>query len=158
MLLEPLSDYSRDWAERLIEEHWGSSVIVSRGVRHRVGALPGFVARQGGEYVGLVTYYARGDECEIVSMDSLLEGIGVGSALIEVVKEVAIAAGCKRLWLITTNDNTHALRFYQKRGFSLVAVHRNALALSRKLKPEIPLVGMNGIPLQDEIELEMMLT
>jgi hypothetical protein len=50
-----------------------------------------------------------------------------------------------------------ALRFYQQRGFVLAAIHRNALEQSRKLKPEIPLVGNDGIPLRDEIELEMML-
>jgi RimJ/RimL family protein N-acetyltransferase len=73
------------------------------------------------------------------------------------VKEVAVASGCERLWLITTNDNTPALRFYQKRGFQLVAIHRNALEHSRRLKPQIPLLGLNGIPLRDEIELEMLL-
>jgi GNAT superfamily N-acetyltransferase len=153
----PLSDHSRGWAERLIEEHWGSSVVVSRGIVHRPGALPGFTAEQDGDHVGLITYDVQGDDCEIVSLDSLVEGIGIGSALIEAVKEAAAAARCKRLWLITTNDNTAALRFYQKRGFSLVAVHRDALARSRELKPEIPLMGMDGIPLRDEIELEMML-
>jgi RimJ/RimL family protein N-acetyltransferase len=92
------------------------------------------------------------------SLHSVEQGSGVGSALIEAVKKAAIAARCKRMWLITTNDNTAAMRFYQKRGFVLVAVHRNALERSRKLKPEIPLVGMDGIPLRDEIELEMILT
>ena len=80
------------------------------------------------------------------------------SAEIEAVKEVACKAGCRRLWLITTNDNLNALRFYQKRGFALVAVHRNALEISRKFKPEIPLIGADGIPLRDEIELEMILS
>jgi hypothetical protein len=61
------------------------------------------------------------------------------------------------LWVITTNDNVDALRFYQKKGFKLVAVHRNAIEQSRKLKPEIPSVGKNGIPLRDENELEMRL-
>ena len=67
------------------------------------------------------------------------------------------AAGCRRLWLITTNDNLAALRFYQRRGFELVAVHRRAVAAARRLKPEIPLVGAHGIPIRDEIELEMAL-
>jgi DNA-3-methyladenine glycosylase I len=74
-----------------------------------------------------------------------------------VVKKVARQSGCRRLWLVTTNDNLNALRFYQKRGFALVAVHRNALEISRKLKPEIPLIGADGIPLRDEIELEITL-
>jgi GNAT superfamily N-acetyltransferase len=104
-----------------------------------------------------VTYHIEGDACEIVSLDSLVEGIGIGAALIEAVKDAALAAGCTRLWLITTNDNLHALRLYQKRGFVLAALHRNALEVSRRLKPQIPLVGLDGIPLRDEIELEMRL-
>jgi ribosomal protein S18 acetylase RimI-like enzyme len=92
-----------------------------------------------------------------VTIDSDKPSIGVGTVLIDAVKEIARQAGCSRLWLITTNDNMNALRFYQKRGFVLVAVHRNALERSRKLKPEIPLIGDDEIPLRDEIELEMML-
>jgi ribosomal protein S18 acetylase RimI-like enzyme len=92
-----------------------------------------------------------------VTIDSDKPSIGVGTVLIDAVKEIARQAGCSRLWLITTNDNMNALRFYQKRGFVLVAVHRNALEQSRKLKPEIPLIGDDEIPLRDEIELEMML-
>jgi DNA-3-methyladenine glycosylase I len=105
----------------------------------------------------LVTYRIEGEACEIVSLDSTIETIGIGSALIQAVRDTAASAGCKRLWLVTTNDNMAALRFYQKRGFVLVAVHRNALDESRRLKPEIPLVGIDGIPLRDEIELELSL-
>jgi len=61
------------------------------------------------------------------------------------------------MWLITTNDNTRALRFYQKRGFHLVAVYPNSLNESRRLKPQIPIIGIDGIPLRDEIELEITL-
>jgi ribosomal protein S18 acetylase RimI-like enzyme len=63
-------------------------------------------------------------------------------------------AGCRRVWLITTNDNLEALGFYQKRGFVLAALHRNAMAETRRFKPNIPLIGMGGIPLRDELELE----
>ena len=108
-----------------------------------------------GERVGLITYHIEQESCEIVTLNSVQGSMGVGTALIDVVRYVARYSGCRRLWLVTTNDNLNALRFYQKRGFVLVAVHRNALEVSRKLKPEIPLVGMDGIPLRDEIELEM---
>jgi hypothetical protein len=109
------------------------------------------------EKVGLATYKISGASCELVSINSTLPSSGVGTALIEAVRNIATKSGCKRLWLITTNDNMNALRFYQKRGFILVAVHKNALGLSRKLKPEIPIIGNDGIPLRDEIELEMIL-
>jgi len=49
------------------------------------------------------------------------------------------------------------LRYYQKNGFHLHALRVNALAESRKLKPEIPAFGNDGIPLRDEIELSMTL-
>lgn len=153
--IRQLNSDDRDWVRQLITENWGAEVVVSRGAIHHPHKLPGFVAVQKEEKVGLVTYHIEGDSCEIVSINSARPSIGVGTALIEAVKEVAYQAGCRRLWLITTNDNLYALRFYQKRGFVLVAVHRNALEVSRKLKPEIPLIGADGIPLRDEIELEV---
>jgi ribosomal protein S18 acetylase RimI-like enzyme len=90
-------------------------------------------------------------------MNSLAEARGVGSALVDAVRNAAANAGCQRLWLITTNDNTTALRFWQKRGFRLAALYRNAIEQSRKLKPEIPLTGNDGISIRDEIELEIKL-
>ena len=65
--------------------------------------------------------------------------------------------GCYRIMLITTNDNLNALRFYQKRGFDIVKLYRNAVDVSRKLKPQIPLIGMDNITIKHEIELELIL-
>ncbi|MNV93512.1 hypothetical protein D3C71_1882140 [compost metagenome] len=61
------------------------------------------------------------------------------------------------MWLITSNDNTRAIRFYQKRGLDLKAVHRDAITEARKLKPSIPLIGMDGIPIRHELEFELTL-
>jgi N-acetylglutamate synthase-like GNAT family acetyltransferase len=107
--------------------------------------------------VGLVTYSIEGEACEIVSLDSLAENQGIGTALVQAVGTAARQAGCRRLWLITTNDNTPALRWYQKRGFRLAALHRGAVDQSRRVKPEIPLTGLDGIPIHDELELEILL-
>jgi len=155
--VRPLRNDDRDWAVRLIEEHWVSAKIVSRGRVHHASDLPGLVATQDDKPVGLVTYRMDVDECEIITMNALEEGAGIGSALLEAVKSKAAHAGCKRLWLVTTNDNLTALRFYQEKGLRIVAVHRNAVEESRRIKPEIPIIGMNGIPIRDEIELELLL-
>lgn len=141
----------------MLKEWWAGPRIVTRGKLHHADELPGFIAIQDSKPAGLITYDIVGEQCEIVTMNSLVEGKGIGSALIDAVKNVAVTAGCKRLWLITTNDNTAALRFWQKRGFRLAAAHRNAIEKSRLLKPEIPLTGNDGIPIRDEIELEMIL-
>ena len=153
--IKPLNKGDHDWVVSLLKEHWGSTRMVTRGKLFQADELPGFAAIQDDKPVGLITYRMDGDECEITSINSLVEKAGIGTALIDAVKDVATIARCKRLWLITTNDNTAALLFYQKRGFMLVAVYPNALEQSRKLKPEIPLVGIDGIPLRDEVELEL---
>ena len=155
--VRPIADDDKGWVVEALETHWNSTLVVSRGVLHDISVQEGFAAVEDGLPIGLLTYHIVGDQCEITLMQSMREGIGVGSALIGAVKDTAVQEGCKRLWLITTNDNLHALGFYQKRGFTLASVYPNALARSRELKPGISMTGMNGIPLRDEIELEMAL-
>jgi hypothetical protein len=105
---------------------------------------PAFVAETaGGQLAGMLTYVPGQDwqQCEILTLHAA--------------GQLARRKGCTRLWVITTNDNVDALRFYQRRGFCLVAVHRGAVDRSRaRLKPEIPTAGAYGIPLRDETELE----
>src|SRR6266480_5647996 len=155
--IQPLNTADREWVSQFMLEHWGSNKVVSRWVVYYPQDLPGFVALHESEKVGLVTYNITGASCEIVTIDSIRPSSGVGSALIKAVRYIAINSGCKRLWLITTNDNMNALRFYQKRGLHIVAVYPDAIERSRKLKPSIPLVGNDGIPLRDELELEVSL-
>ena len=147
----------RGWVRQFMIDRWGAPTVVGHGVVYEPDRLPGFAAYAGGALAGLLTYRIAGAACEIVTLDSLREGTGVATALIAAAEAAAQAAGCARLWLITTNDNLRALRFYQKRGFRMVAVHRGAVDRARALKPEIPLLGNDGIPLRDEIELELLL-
>jgi ribosomal protein S18 acetylase RimI-like enzyme len=155
--IRPLTPADRGWVAHRIAESWGAEVVVAHGVLYRPADLSGLAAEAGDEIIGLLTCHIEGKACEIVTLDSWRERLGVGSALIEAARQAARQAGCRRLWLVTTNDNTHALRFYQKRGFTIAAVHVNAIEKSRQLKPEIPLTGMDGIPIRDEIEFEMSL-
>ncbi len=145
------------WLIPYLKEEWGSTTIVTRMRRYDAPTLPGYVGIQNGAPAGIILYRISDHACQIILLASFIAQIGIGSALIETVRRLAVAQHCQRLWLITTNDNLPALRFYQKRGFSLAAFHRNALAEARKLKPEIPVVGCDGIPLRDELELEMMI-
>lgn len=152
--VRPVAAGDEAWVRAAIRARWGGETVVSRGAVWEPARLPGFVAEEGGRPVGLITYRETGDECEIVTIDALVERAGVGTILIEAVVAAARAAGHVRVWLITTNDNLDALRFYQRRGFVLAALHRGAVADSRRLKPTIPAVGSHGIPIRDELELE----
>jgi ADP-ribose pyrophosphatase len=154
-MITSLTSSDLPWARSFLQERWGLPVI-TRGKAYDPTAYPGFIAKdRGGLPQGLVTYRIEAGECEILSLDSLSGGYGIG--LVKTVKLAALEAGCWRLWLITTNDNLSAMRFYQKVGFQMAAVHRNALAVSRQLKPSLPLIGEDGLPLRDEVEFEMIL-
>jgi GNAT superfamily N-acetyltransferase len=157
IIVQPVEDADRCWVEQFVQRRWKSMYVVSHGMAYEVGKLPGFVAWLDDERAGLLTYHIENEECEIVTLDSLQPASGVGTALIDAVKILTLHAGYKRLWLMTTNDNLHALRFYQRRGLVLVAVYRDSVERSRKLKPQIPALGQDDIPLRDEVELELIL-
>ena len=144
-------------AEEFLARH--SSLRVARlGELIRPLDHPALVAgAAGGRLVGMLTYVPTQDwrQCEILTLHAGEQWRGAGTALIEAAGQLARRQGCTGLWVITTNDNVDALRFYQRRGFCLVRVHRGAVDRSRaSLKPEIPPIGAYGIPLRDEIELE----
>ena len=139
-------------------EHWGADWMVAHGRIFRLDELDGFLAREKNELLGLATFWLEAGACEVVSLDSLRPGQGIGTALLRAVEDCARQAGCRVLKLTTTNDNTRALRFYQKLGFELAALRPGAVNLSRRLKPSIPEFGLDGIPIRDEIDLVLPLT
>ena len=147
----------KKWVETFLMEHWYDTKIVVHNEVIFPAEHPGFVCSEGERTLGLVTYRIVEDCCEVLSLDSLQEGEGIGTALLNAVIETAKEEHCKKVWLITTNDNLQALRFYQRRDFSIISISPGAVDRSRMIKPSIPLIGENGIPIRDEIELTIFL-
>ncbi|MDZ5470503.1 GNAT family N-acetyltransferase [Bacillus sp. 31A1R] len=139
-------------------EHWGSpKMVISSGV-YECDSLPGYVCLSDKqEVIGLVTFVDRGNEREIISLDSILENKGIGSNLMELAETDAKQANMDKITLITSNDNINAIKFYQKRGYRIVQVLCDAIDEARKIKPSIPLIGYHGIPIKDELVLEKMI-
>lgn len=135
--------------------HWFTTDMAVRGEIVDMTKLDGFVVYDKETIIGLITYKIKGNECEIMSLDSLKENQGIGTALVNKVIEIAREKKCRKIELITTNDNINAIGFYQKRGFEMSNLYCNALEISRKLKPSIPLMGNFNIPLKHEIEFKM---
>ena len=153
------SKIDMEWIKDIYIQTWGGDICVSRGKVQKVDDFSGgFVAEMSGQNVGFITYTISGLEIEITGLVSLKEKIGIGSALVKAVINVANTQKMKKACLVTTNDSLNAIGFWQKRGFKLVKVYPNVMEYTRKLKPSIPLIGENGIPLRDEIELEMILS
>jgi GNAT superfamily N-acetyltransferase len=155
--IRPSEKRDRDWIETVLTRLWGSPCVASLDRLHDAVTLPGFIAASEDERLGLVTYHLVDRECEVVTLNSLREGYGIGTALLQAVRQQAVRAGAERLWLVTSNDNLIAQTFYPKRGLVLARVHRDAVTRVRDLKPEIPLVADNGLPIRDMLEYEELL-
>jgi len=132
---------------------WGSDILVSRGKAYKAEDLEGILVYENDKIIGLGLFYIKND-CEIVLLETSIQNKGIGTKIIERIKEIAKIKNCNRLWLITTNANTNALGFYQRRGFHISNIYINAMEESRKIKPEIPKME-EGIEIRDEIELEI---
>jgi ribosomal protein S18 acetylase RimI-like enzyme len=157
MNIRPKTAEDEGWVRGLLSEHWGGTMVVAHGRRFEADRLAALVA---GERAGLATYRIsdNGREAELVTLDAAVPRRGVGTALVAGLVELLRGRGVTILRLTTTNDNLTALRFYQRRGFRIVAVHPGAMVAARRLKPTIPELGEHGIPIRDEIELELVLS
>lgn len=153
MRIRAVAEDDRTWLAKVLTERWGSTTMVSRGVTLAADRLPALVAEVDGERVGLLTYHHTGAEIEVVTLDALRTRTGVGSRLLDALAEEARRLGATRIWLITSNDNIDALRFYQRAGYRITAVYPGAVDRAREVKPSIPLVGAYDIEIHDEIEL-----
>ncbi|MFP4459978.1 MAG: GNAT family N-acetyltransferase [Candidatus Zixiibacteriota bacterium] len=147
----------QDWIEGILKARWGDVKIVSRERMHDASKLPAFIAIVNGIRMGLITYRFSPNGCEIKSVDSLRDGMGIGKKLIDKVKEITIGNGMRRLWLITTNDNCRAIGYFQIQGFHLTELYPGIVEKYRQMKPQIPEIGYNNIPIRDELVLEMKL-
>lgn len=150
-----ISSENRHLINDFLSTHWFSTDIVVRGELVDMTRIDGFAMIEKEDIIGLITYRIIDKECEIMSLDSLKEKQGIGSSLIQKIKEVAINQQCTKLKLITTNDNIDAFYFYQRRGFDMVALYYDSIKVSRILKPSIPALGNHNIPLRHEIEFAM---
>jgi GNAT superfamily N-acetyltransferase len=152
------------WAERLLTDEFGGRDQARRGELMDPLAGEVLVAELDGLPAGFVSYLVSASgsapEAEIQALLTIprVRGQGVGSALLDAARGELRVAGVRRIWLVTTNDNLDALGFFQRRGWRLAAARPGAVDEARRtLKPSIGEVGANGIPIRDELDLELRL-
>ncbi len=150
-----IEDKDRDQVARFIERHWGSTRVISCGQMYYPHELEGIIERRDGEIVGLLTMHVDGDAMELLTLNATLEGQGIGSSLMLAAIDETRKRGLARVWLSTTNDNLRAVGFYQRLGFRMIEIHIGAVDEARKIKPQIPKVGRDGIAIHDEIIMEL---
>lgn len=145
------------WLEELMDRDWGGLPLVIRGKKYYPASLNGIIAENENGIAGFLFYEVRDQDCEIIVFEIFNKFQGTGTQILNQLKEIATNKKCRRLYLMTTNDNLDALRFYQKRGFHICGIHLDSVKISRQIKPTIGITGDHGIPVRDEIDLEFLL-
>jgi GNAT superfamily N-acetyltransferase len=141
----------------LMNKHWGGEPLVIRAKNYYPSKLEGILAIQENEIIGFLFFDYQANSCEIVVFEVFRKLQGIGTKILNKLKAIATKKNCNRVYLMTSNDNLDALRFYQRQGFYICAIHIDSVKNSRKMKPGIPMIGEYGIPLRDEIDLELLL-
>lgn len=138
-------------------QNWSSTAVARRGELIEARDLAGYVALLGGRRAGLVLVDVHDDDLEVVAISTDTPRIGVGRALMQQCLDHARELGVRRVWLSTTNNNTAAITLYQRMGMDLSAYHRHGVRASRVLKPSIPMRDSTGVPIDHELEFELLL-
>ena len=150
LLVREVTDGDRPWLRALIEEQWGIPVVTPTGAYSEPETQHGLVVEIDGERAGALTYARDGGEWEIVTVIAAIQGVGVGRALLEEVRQMAERSRATRLWLITTDD-TGAAAFYEHLGMIRARTHKDFIEVVRRAKP-------STAGYRDAYELEWRLT
>jgi ribosomal protein S18 acetylase RimI-like enzyme len=155
LAIRPAVSADRARIAELADHFWGEIEVECFGRSYPVGALPATVACDGDEIVGFASYAREGDAVNLVMLNVLprWQGRGAACALIAAVTEVARAEGAARVIVATTNDDLPALGLYQRLGFTITEVRAGKL-LEHHGGIEL---GFAGIPVRDEIRMELRL-
>jgi ribosomal protein S18 acetylase RimI-like enzyme len=151
--IEPLVDQTE--MQALLSRRWGDTLMMF-GRAWKIGDYAALVARdRKGEALGLATYALQKATMLVLTVDNFSETRGLGKALLEAVEALARQQGARALRVLTTNDNTPAIRYFQKLGFKMVAFYPGAITIYRTVARDLPEIGVDGIPVRDAIELEI---
>ncbi|HLK14168.1 MAG TPA: GNAT family N-acetyltransferase [Fimbriimonadaceae bacterium] len=142
-----------EWVRARLIEYWHGPMIERTDEFIDASELPALIAVLDARPAGLATVMLHQDHGEVMTLDSSLEGRGVGSALMTAAEVLVREAGLSEIRVFTANSNLNALGFYQRRGYRMWAIHRDTIARARAQKPEIPLYAENRIRNADEVEL-----
>lgn len=109
------------------------------------GAVIGHLQLTDGEEIGDI-------ELKSLAVAEDRQGRGVGRALVERAIRECRADGFRRLLVATAAADIDNLRFYQKRGFRMLAVERDAFTPAEGYPDGLM---VDGIPLRDRVWLSL---
>lgn len=158
LLIRPSTISDSLLIQELMMKYWGGEPLIIKGEKYFPSKLPGFLLVQTDEIKGFLFYTIYGTIYEIIVFEIFNKFTGLGTIMLNKFIDLVKSQQGTKIQVMTTNDNLDALRFYQRRGFTIQELRLNALKNSRNIKPTIPEFGDYKIPLRDEIFLALSIT
>lgn len=143
----------QEYIRKYWESTWGLPVVSTRR-SYNPEDVQGLVYRdEWGEAQGLITWHIEGDSAELVTVDAYQQGRHIGGRLLTAAEAELLKRGGRHLMIVTTNDNLRAIGFYVRHGYRITKLDLDGVERVRKLKPDVPRTGHDGLPLRDMLEL-----
>ena len=152
-----IQDADREEVAEFVERHWRSRMVISAGRAFHPHKEQGIIERHDGRIVGLLTYHVEDDGMVILTHNSTIAGARIGTSLMLNAIETARERKCRRVWLTLSNDMLRAVGLYQRLGFRLVKIKLGAIDEARMTKPQSPKVSDRGVPIRDEMVMELII-
>lgn len=152
MEITRITDDNRKMLTQFIIDNWYGSIMIIKGERVDITTEDGYCIIDKNSVVAVVTYRLKNNICEITLLYTVKQRCGIGKKLVHEVTKTVRNKGGDTVMVVTTNDNIEAIAFYQKMGFDIVNIYRNSMDYVRKMRPTVPIMGENNIPLRHEIE------
>ena len=113
------------------------------------------VAVSGGEVIGHLQLTGAGDPCQVeiknMAVREECQGQGVGRRLVQAAVDLAAAEAVTTLLVATAAADIGNLRFYQRQGFRMRSVERDAFTPATGYPPGL---RIDGIELRDRVWLD----
>ena len=146
--------------EELALYFWDETVVDCFDRQYDVMACPAFVACDGEDVVGAAVFAVEEawSALVLVMLNVLpgFQGRGGGRSLLDALRQEARQRGLDRILVVTTNDDLPALALYQRYGFRIAEIVVGRVATDHAAgRDGQVLAGFAGIPVRDEIRLEL---
>lgn len=139
-------------AKELFQKNWGNTSMVYNRELYNLESLDYIEEYHDSSFGGIITFFEKDHSIHIVSLDTVMSNQGIGTSLLNSLTELAVKRHKSAIYVETTNDNCDAIRFYQTHDFDIYDLQLNEVAIQRKLKPSIPLIGCYNIPIKHIIK------
>jgi aminoglycoside 6'-N-acetyltransferase I len=155
VMVRPCEPRDRERVVQLFLTDFGHLTIVAFGEVMHADREEALVAEMRDDIAGALAWRQTARALQVVALatDPMWQRSGVGGYLLAEAELLARGLGLPRVVAATSNDNLPSIYFFQRHGYRITAIERDAFAVHAKGNAP----GFAGLPVLDEVRFEKVL-